>query len=142
MIKLVFCVRRRPDITPEAFYDYWLNTHGPKVRSVAEKIGAWKYIQSHTCEPEINQALLESRNLQPAYDGITEVWWDDAAALNARFGSDEGKIAGQFLIEEMKIDSLSRFRRNARGASPAPRRCVRACRRFELVDSWSRGRGL
>ena len=111
MIKLVFCVRRRPDITPEAFYDYWLNTHGPKVRSVAEKIGAWKYIQSHTCEPEINQALLESRNLQPPYDGITEVWWDDAEALNRRFGSDEGKIAGQFLIEdEQKFIDLANSR--------------------------------
>jgi hypothetical protein len=100
MIKLVFCACRRPDITPEAFYHYWLNIHGPKVRAVAEKIGARKYIQSHTCEPHINQAFIESRDLQPPYDGITEVWWDDAEALSSGFGSEQGKVISQLLIED------------------------------------------
>lgn len=36
MIKLTFCVCRRDDISEEEFHDYWLNKHGPLVKSVAE----------------------------------------------------------------------------------------------------------
>lgn len=32
MIKLVYCLTRRPDVTPERFHTYWLEKHGPKVR--------------------------------------------------------------------------------------------------------------
>jgi hypothetical protein len=33
MIKLVFCVRKRSDLSTEEFYRHWLNDHGPLVRS-------------------------------------------------------------------------------------------------------------
>lgn len=100
MIKLVYCVRRRADVTPEKFYGYWLNQHGPKVAGVAVAIRAVKYIQSHTCAPELNQLLLESRGLAPAYDGITEVWWESADILKAALLTNEGRDAMQMLIED------------------------------------------
>ena len=31
MIKLVYCVRRRADVTPEKFYAYWLNQHATRL---------------------------------------------------------------------------------------------------------------
>ena len=36
MLKLVYCIRRRSDISPETFYRYWLQDHAPKVAGVAE----------------------------------------------------------------------------------------------------------
>ena len=100
MIKLVYCVRRRADVTPEKFHGYWLSQHGPKVAGVASAIRAAKYIQSHTCEPELNQLLLESRGLSPAYDGITEVWWESADTLKAALMTREGQDAMKMLIED------------------------------------------
>ena len=35
MIKRVYCIRRRADVSAERFHDYWLNSHGPKVRAAA-----------------------------------------------------------------------------------------------------------
>jgi len=32
MIQLIYCLRRQPQLTPAAFRDYWLHTHGPLVR--------------------------------------------------------------------------------------------------------------
>ncbi len=29
MIKLVYCFRRRPDLSVEEFSEYWQNVHGP-----------------------------------------------------------------------------------------------------------------
>jgi len=100
MIKLVYCVRRRSEISVADFEEYWWNEHGPKVRSVAEKIGALKYVQSHLCMPEMNAALVESRDLEEAYDGLTEVWWESEEAMNEAVATSEGQEAMQFLIED------------------------------------------
>lgn len=100
MIKLVYCVRRRDDMPPEEFHRYWREEHAPKVAGVRETIRARRYIQSHTCQPDINAALVESRGLAPAFDGITEVWWDSVADLEAALASPEGAQAMQMLIED------------------------------------------
>ncbi len=38
-IRLVYCLTKRDDIDPDSFYRYWLEEHGPLVKSVAEAIG-------------------------------------------------------------------------------------------------------
>lgn len=100
MIKLVYCLRKRAEVSSEEFYRYWLNVHGPKVKSVAEVLKGRRYIQSHTCEPALNQALIESRGLEAPYDGITEFWWDDAATVHQVMADPEGQRAMKMLIED------------------------------------------
>jgi uncharacterized protein (TIGR02118 family) len=100
MVKLVYCLRRRADISLEEFYRYWLNTHGPKVKSMAGTLRATRYIQSHTCAPELNQIFADSRGLAPAYDGITEVWWNSIEEVKAAMGSTDGAEAMAALMED------------------------------------------
>ena len=111
MIKLVYCLRKRADVPAAEFHRYWLENHGPLVRGFAQAIGARKYIQSHTVLPALNAAFAASRDLAPAYDGITEVWWDDAAALEAGMGTAEGQEAHRRLKEdEAKFIDFSQSR--------------------------------
>lgn len=100
MIKLVYCVWRREDISQEEFHNYWLHTHGPNVRSVAEKINALRYVQSHRVDTPSNDAMRQSRNMAAPYDGITEVWFRDEAHMNEATASQQGREAGLFLIED------------------------------------------
>lgn len=100
MIKLVYCLRKRADVPAETFHRYWLETHGPLVRSFAEAIGARKYIQSHTILPALNDAFLASRDLAPAYEGITEVWWETEADLEAGMSTAAGQEAHRRLKED------------------------------------------
>ena len=100
MVKLVYCLRRRADVSPEEFYRYWLDTHGPKVKNAAEAMRALRYIQSHTCGPELNQAFVASRGLAPAYDGITEVWWNSIEDLKSAMASPAGAEAMAMLRED------------------------------------------
>src|ERR1035441_9063760 len=81
MIKFVYCVRRRPDITPEAFRKYWLESHGPLVRRSAAALHANRYVQSHTLDTPLNAAAQQPRGTKPPYDGLTELWWDSAEDL-------------------------------------------------------------
>ena len=100
MVKLVYCLRRRAEISLEEFYHYWLNTHGPQVKSLADALRAQRYIQSHTCAPELNEIFAVSRGLAPAYDGITEVWWTSIEDLKAAMASSDGAQAMATLLED------------------------------------------
>ena len=100
MIKLVYCLKKRDDIDSNRFYNYWLEQHGPLVKSVAEAIGASRYVQSHTTLPEVNALMIESRGLQAPYDGVTEVWWENMAALERGMSSPAGVEAHAKLIED------------------------------------------
>ena len=76
MIKLVYVLERRADVSPKDFHDYWLNSHGPKVRGHAEAIRARRYVQSHLIDTRANEALRAPRGMLGPVPGITEVWWD------------------------------------------------------------------
>ena len=100
MIKLVYCVRRRADVAPEEFRRTWLEDHGPLVRSYASALKAVRYVQSHTMDVPLNEAIAASRGTAAAYDGITEVWWERLDDLLAAGATAEGQAASQALIAD------------------------------------------
>ena len=100
MIKLVYCLRRRADITPAEFHRYWRDSHGPLVTRFVEIMRARRYIQSHTLATDLNEAFRASRGLAAAYDGITEVWWNSEEDLRASMATDEGRSAYQSLLDD------------------------------------------
>ena len=124
MIKLVYCVRKHPDLSDEEFRRYWLEEHGPFVRGFAEVMRAKRYVQSHTLDTELNEAAGGLRGAQKAYDGITEIWWSSAEDLtqalqdpaaqeaNAKLSEDEARFVDKanssvFFTEEHTIFDLS-----------------------------------
>lgn len=100
MIKLIYCVRRRPELSSEEFRKYWLETHGPLVRSFAEALKAKHYVQSHALDTPLNEAAQVPRGTKPAYDGITELWWDSAEDLIEALNTPEGQAANQVLAQD------------------------------------------
>jgi uncharacterized protein (TIGR02118 family) len=100
MVKLVYCIRRRADVSSEEFHRYWLEEHAQLVRSVAGAIGAARYVQSHAATPELNELLRASRSADEPYDGITEMWWDSPADLEAAMQSADGQDAQRRLLED------------------------------------------
>ena len=102
MIKLVFCLRRRDDVSEEEFHRYWLEEHGPLVRKHAEALGIRRYQQVHQVLPEFSRALGAGRGAPEAFDGVAEPWWDDADALAAPGQTEAGRAAGAALLEDEK----------------------------------------
>ena len=100
MLKFVYAVRRRPEITPEAFRKYWLEQHGPLVRSQAKALRANRYVQSHTLDTPLNQIVRQARGTQPAYDGLTELWFDKLEDLLEAAQTPEGQQANLALAED------------------------------------------
>ena len=104
MMKFIMCCTRHPNMSREQFQDYWQNNHGPFYMKFAEKFGTLKYVQSHTLNTPLNEGLQQSRNMQPAYDGVAEVWFESEEALMSAMGSEDGqRISEQLLADESKF---------------------------------------
>jgi len=101
MIKLVYIVRKRADISDKDFHEYWLNQHGPLVRSFAKSMRAKKYVQSHTIHEEAGKQIRGTRpKMKETYDGITEVWWDSLEDFTLVADPEEGAKAARALLED------------------------------------------
>jgi uncharacterized protein (TIGR02118 family) len=71
MIKLVYCITKKPGLTDEQFFHYWKNVHGPLAARIPH---LRKLVQSHSTN-------IPGDRYQPDYDGMAELWFNDAADL-------------------------------------------------------------
>jgi hypothetical protein len=100
MIKLVYCIRKRADISEAEFHRYWLEEHGPRVRGHADAMGAMRYVQSHTLDTEMNDSFQQSRGMQAPHDGITEMWWPDLESLQEVMTTAAAQEAARDLLAD------------------------------------------
>ena len=101
MIKLVFTLRRREDMTPEEFQRYWRDQHAPLVKRHADALRIRRYVQVHARDTDLDEAIAGPRGSEPRfYDGVAELWWESLEELAAAFSSDAGQAAAQELLED------------------------------------------
>ena len=73
MVKLVYCVCRKPGLSREAFVRYWKEVHAPLGARIP---GLRRLVHSY--------ALAVPGDSRPAdFDGMAELWFDDPAAILA-----------------------------------------------------------
>ena len=109
MIKLTFCLRRRPELSREAFFDYWLNKHGPLVESHRQALRIRRYVQLHSREFELAEQLRAVRGAPEPFDGVAELWFDSIEDLTSRGDDPAARRAGRELVEdERKFIDLAR----------------------------------
>lgn len=84
MVKLVYCITKKPGLTDEEFFDYWENIHGPIGARIPH---VRRLVQSH-------RITVFGDERGPDYDGMAELWFDDEAALLAARQSPEWKASG------------------------------------------------
>lgn len=83
MIKLLVFLKRKPGMSPEEFHEYWSGTHARIVMGVPEFMRyVRRYVQSHTIE-ELSLDFPGGGNA--GYDGMVEIWFDDAQSMKAAF---------------------------------------------------------
>ena len=82
MMKMIVLVSRKQGMSPDAFHEYWREEHPAVLDAAPADVPPMrKYVQNHTLS-----SVYESRD--PTIDGVVEVWFDDAQAVDAFFGHE------------------------------------------------------
>jgi uncharacterized protein (TIGR02118 family) len=102
VVKIIFCLRRNPHLTPQEFQHYWRTTHAPLVSARARLLGIRRYVQSHTLfDPRLG-GLAEQRGFTgEPFDGVAELWFDSAAVL---YSSDNAPAASLQAAQDLLRD--------------------------------------
>lgn len=100
MIKLVYCLHRKANLSFEEFSHYWRHEHAPLVKRHAPLLGIVRYVQSHVTSPEVNEALKDGRDLLEPYDGIAEIYFKDLESMEKAHMSAASEAAQQELTED------------------------------------------
>ncbi len=101
MIKMIFCLRRRAELSPAAFQAYWRDRHAPLVAEVAPLLRIRRYVQSHSFDdPQLAGPVAARGAIVPPYDGVAELYWDSIEDLTAVNDSKEAREAGRRLLED------------------------------------------
>ena len=99
MIKLVYCITKKPGLTDEEFFHYWENVHGP----IGARIPRLRrLVQSH-------RLFVPGDKHQPDYDGMAELWFDDMQALLAARQSPEWKASNEDEANFMDHSNVAYF---------------------------------
>lgn len=100
MIKLTFCLVRRPEFTREAFQAYWFNNHAPLVASVKDALRIRRYVQLHSLPAEASASLRIARRGPEGFDGVAQLWWDSLEDMLGTGANPEAAKAGQLLLDD------------------------------------------
>jgi uncharacterized protein (TIGR02118 family) len=109
VLKLTFCLRRLSPLSLAEFQDYWLNKHGPLVRSLQPALGMVRYVQLHRLPGDLADGMRRVRGAPEPYDGVAELWWESEETYRAARRNPEAREAGRELLEdEAKFIDLPR----------------------------------
>ena len=113
MIRLITCLKRRDDVSPDEFRRHWQDAaFDDLIARVTALTGAERCAKNLTLSVAANTLLMQERGLGEPFDGIVEYWWHDAANFDELFQSEERKA----LMREMQ-DYQARFVDMAASAS-------------------------
>lgn len=92
MLRQLYFLKRRSGLDRPAFFRWWLDQHRP----IAQELpGLRRYVISHAVD-----------DADGDFDGVAELWFDDAAAADAAFASRRG--------QEARADTAAHARRRER----------------------------
>lgn len=104
--KILLFMKRRPDITLEAFRDYYENSHAPLCAKYS--VGVRRYVRRYIDprpHPETGPPV------EMSFDVITELWFDDEATFNGTLDYITTSIMPDNIVaDEMNLFDRSSFR--------------------------------
>lgn len=100
IIKLCFFGHHKPELSAEQAALYWRMHHGPLVRSLAPAARIKRYLQVHSLDTPLNEAVRGLRGeMADPFMGHAELWYDRLELAGA-VATPEGARAMELLVED------------------------------------------
>ncbi len=111
MIRLNYFLRRLPNLSLEAFQEYWLEKHAVLLTKHASALRVRRYVQAHALPDDPLGEMMQQiygTGGEP-YDGVAELWWKSPQDLAEALGTSEGQQgAAELLEDERRFVDFSR----------------------------------
>jgi len=109
MIRFIHCMKRRPEITIAEFREYWNSQEFIDLTNqMADIVGPVSMIKNLTFNIEVNNELMQERGAEEPYDGILELWFENASDLQSlNTGEAEALRAEMARFQEKFVDFLA-----------------------------------
>ena len=117
MHKFLVFLKRRPELSPAVFFDWWLGANSTLTTRIP---GLRRYTVS-----------LEADGEDGAFDGLAEMWFDNVEGAGRGFGSVEGRAAvADIDLHALRVERLQvEEHRFVDVALPAPCKLIAALKR-------------
>lgn len=128
MVKIVFCLKRKSQLTHQEFPKYWYEVHAPLVRKHQKALRIVRYVQFHSDFGLLTEKLRAFRGSPEPYDGIAEIWYESREALETLAKDPDAREASRELLEDEKrfVDGPRSPRRDWRySVKIRPLHCLR-----------------
>lgn len=101
MLKISYCMRRKPDMSREEFQNYYRKKH-TRVLSLEEtaELSMIRYCQLHVLSNEINELLDFNRGGEEPFDAVAEIWVESEEVWRNSWLAEGGQAA----LAKLKID--------------------------------------
>lgn len=101
MLKISYCMRRKPHLSREEFQAYYRKKH-TRVLTPEEtaELRMIRYCQLHVVDEEINALLDCGRGGEPAFDAVAEIWVESEQDWRDSWLAEGGQKA----LEKLKLD--------------------------------------
>ena len=83
MVRVHIWLRRREDLSEEAFRAYWVNNHAPIARD------GYQFLTGYV----VNAVTRVPQGQERPYDGVAELAWEDREGFSADMKSEAAKRA-------------------------------------------------
>lgn len=108
MTKILFCLRRRPELSHQEFLDYWSRSHGPLVIKASKISGIKRYIQNWTVPSKLGDAGAAMRGTSAEFDGVAEAWIEEEERQGALDSESGRAILEHIFADERKFIDMER----------------------------------
>lgn len=121
MIRMLYCIMRRDGIPLKDFRAYFEGEHRDLACEAARHLNATEFTQSLTLMVERNFTFMVRRGTEMPYDGVIELWWENAAELERMLDSEETQIWAEDLFRQ--ADTYIDFSRSRIFFTEQPKPC-------------------
>lgn len=126
MIKVIYCIRRREDLSPSEFQQYWKGVHGQLLMEHRQALRLAGYVQTSPLAHKYSPTVERPHALAAPFDGVAELYWASEDDMNYAFEDARALEVQKLLADDEKnfIDHKHSSRWIAHEVAPIERQTI------------------
>lgn len=102
MIKMMFGIKKLPEISEQEFHSYWREKHGVLAQKILPSAGVSRYVQNHLIDFKLDPDPRGLQGMAEPFDGVVEIAWGSLEKVQQVFADEKMQQQAMILVEDEK----------------------------------------